>query len=79
MSTMNISLPASLKAYVDERVAGGDYGTGSEYIRELIRRDRDREHLRGLLLDGAASPPGATADDGWYEALRHRAGQPDTA
>jgi antitoxin ParD1/3/4 len=39
MSTMNISLPDALKAFVDAQVTQGGYGTSSEYVRELIRRD----------------------------------------
>ncbi|MEN2789415.1 type II toxin-antitoxin system ParD family antitoxin [Sphingomonas oligophenolica] len=73
MSTMNISLPETLKTFVDERVASGGYGTSSEYMRALIRRDQDREHLRGLLLDGAASPPTAPADSAYFDGLRERA------
>ena len=42
MSTMNISLPDSLKDFVDEQVAQRGYGTSSEYVRELIRKDADR-------------------------------------
>jgi hypothetical protein len=37
MSTMNISLPDSLKAFVDEQVTQGGHGTSSECVRELIR------------------------------------------
>lgn len=70
MSTMNISLPDSLKSYVDEQVADRGFGTSSEYVRELIRRDRDRQRLRQLLLEGASSAPAAPADAGYFEALR---------
>jgi len=76
MSTMNISLPEALKNFVDEQVAGRGYGTSSEYVRELIRRDQDRQRLRGLLLEGAASPPAAEADDAYFETLRQRATRP---
>lgn len=31
MSTMNISLPDTLKSFVDEQVSQGSYGTSSEY------------------------------------------------
>ena len=72
MSTMNISLPEALKSFVDEQVSGRGYGTSSEYVRELIRKDRDRQRLRRLLLDGAESPPGPPADAGYFEALRSR-------
>jgi len=72
---MNISLPEGLKTFVDDQVAGRGYGTSSEYVRELIRRDQDRQRLRRLLLDGAESGSGAVADPGYFEALRKRARQ----
>ena len=70
MSTMNVSLPDELKSFVDERVCHGGFGSTSEYVRDLIRRDQDREQLRRLLLDGTASPPGPIADDSYFESLR---------
>lgn len=72
MSTMNVSLPDELKSFVDERVGAGGFGSTSEYVRDLIRRDQERERLRGLLLDGAASPPGPIADGSYFESLRDR-------
>ncbi len=69
---MNISLPVSLKDFVDEQVNRGGYGTSSEYVRELIRKDADRLHLRGLLLEGAASAPTTPADGAYFNALRKR-------
>ena len=72
MSTMNISLPARLKSFVDEQVTDRGYGTCSAYVRELIHRDRDRQHLRGLLLEGGESPPSVTADTAYFEELRDR-------
>jgi antitoxin ParD1/3/4 len=72
MSTMNISLPDTLKSFVDEQVDSRRYGTSSEYVRELIRKDQERQHLRGLLLDGAASAPTSPADEGYFDGLRER-------
>ena len=72
MGTMNISLPDALKAFVDAQVETGLYGTSSEYVRELIRKDQDRQRLRGLLEAGAASRPAGVADDGYFEQLRSR-------
>ena len=70
MSTMNISLPDALKTFVDHQVAEGGYGTSSEYVRELIRKDQDRNRLRRLLLEGAASGPGPVVDDAYFDGLR---------
>ena len=73
MSTMNISLPDSLKDFVDEQVNQGGYGTSSEYVRELIRKDQDRLRLRGLLLAGAASAQTKPVDDTYFDSLRRKA------
>jgi antitoxin ParD1/3/4 len=72
MSTMNISLPDSLKAFVDEQVSQRGYGTSSEYVRDLIRRDQDRLQLRNLLLAGASSAPTAPVRETYFEGLRER-------
>ena len=73
---MNISLPDALRAFVDEQVTRGRYGSTSEYVRELIRHDRDRAQLRDLLLEGAASEQDTEADQRFYDALRERARPP---
>jgi antitoxin ParD1/3/4 len=73
MSTMNVSLPQALKDFVDAQVESAGYGTSSEYIRELIRRDMQRLALRQLLADGAGSgfaPAGAA----YFEAMRRNLG-----
>jgi antitoxin ParD1/3/4 len=53
MASLNISLPDPLKAYVEERVDSGDFGTPSEFIRNLIRQDKEqrRSRLEAELLD----------------------------
>lgn len=70
MATMNISLPDLLKSFVDEQVTRAGYGTSSEYVRDLIRRDQDRVQLRTLLLAGAKSPPVGVADAAYFSTLR---------
>lgn len=72
MSRMNISLPESLKSFVDEQVDRHGYGTSSEYVRELIRKHRERERLKGLLLAGAESAPTAAAGKAYFDDLRQR-------
>lgn len=70
MSTMNISLPAPLKNFVDDHVASAGYGTSSEYLRELIRRDQERLLLRSIILQGASSPISGSADAQYFSGLR---------
>ena len=70
MTTMNISLPDTLKQFVDTQVATAGYGTSSEYVRQLIRRDQERNQLRSLLVEGAQSEPAGLADDVYFASLR---------
>ena len=72
MSTMNVSLPESLRDFVDQQVRSAGYGTSSEYLRELIRRDQQRLQLRTLLLDGAQAPATGEADARYFAGLRQR-------
>lgn len=72
MASMNVSLPDSLKDFVESQVTEHGYGTSSEYVRELIRNEQARSELRALLIDGLNSGEGSTADDGYFERLRAR-------
>ncbi len=72
MSTMNISLPESLKEFADNQARALGYGSSSEYMRELIRKDRDRQCLRGLLFEGAASPQSVRIDSDSFDQFRSR-------
>lgn len=67
---MNISLPEALKSFVDTQVATRGFGTSSEYVRELIRKDQAVQRLRNLIMDGAASPIAGEADDAYFDGLR---------
>ena len=69
---MNISLPDTMKSFVDDQVSQRGYGTSSEYVRELIRIDQARQHLRGLLLQGAASKSTSPVNEVYFDKLRAR-------
>jgi antitoxin ParD1/3/4 len=72
MSTMNISLPDALKSFVDVQVAHRGYGTSSEYVRELIRKDQQVQQLRALLLAGAQSPAQEVVTPAYFDSLRQK-------
>lgn len=69
MPTLNISLPDDLRQFVGERQGDG-YGTSSEYIRELIRRDRDRLALKALIVEGIESGSAGPIDADYFTSLR---------
>ncbi|HWZ52530.1 MAG TPA: type II toxin-antitoxin system ParD family antitoxin [Granulicella sp.] len=86
MQTLNISLPESMKQYVEEQVEAGEYGSASEYIRELVRADQKRHakaQLEQVLLSaigsGDAGELTAEAIEDARHRLRARAAQPKSA
>ncbi|WP_449221419.1 type II toxin-antitoxin system ParD family antitoxin [Tistrella mobilis] len=59
MATMNVSLPDAMKSWVEGQVDSGQYGNASDYMRDLIRRDRARKEaiaaLQAAVTDGIDS------------------------
>lgn len=67
---MNVSLPDSLENFVDHQVRSLGFGSASEYVRGLIRKDRNRQWLRSLRFEGAASSPAVSVDSDYFDRLR---------
>jgi antitoxin ParD1/3/4 len=75
VATMNISLPSSLRKRMQEKLGRQGYGSASEYVRELIRRDLAREaidQVDTLLIEGLESGPPSPVTSAWWEARRAR-------
>jgi antitoxin ParD1/3/4 len=57
---MNVSIPDALKGWAESRVAEGRYSSTSDYVRDLVRRDQEREEacrrLQAAIDEGMASP-----------------------
>jgi antitoxin ParD1/3/4 len=76
VSTLNVFLPEPLKTFVDEQVGRYGYDTGDEFVRELIRKEKDRQQLCNLLLAGVESAPTEAVDAKYFDALRAQARRP---
>jgi len=75
MTTMNISLPDELKAFVDAQIQKGGYSSISEYVRELIRhaqREAAQDRLEERLLEGLDSGKSTALDSRNWDAIRTR-------
>ena len=73
VKSMNISLPESMRTYVEEQVAKGGYGSASEYFRELVRLDKKRkaaERVEAMLLEGLNSGTATQMTDEDWEDVR---------
>ena len=73
MAAMNISLTDELREFIDQRVDSGEFGTPTEYMRHLIRLDKEREAQRRLeqaLLKGIESGPSVEFSQRDWDELR---------
>jgi antitoxin ParD1/3/4 len=70
MTSMNISLPEEMKAFVEEQVAKGGYSTASEYLRALIRKDQNRARIDALIIEGMESGPAMPVDEHFWADLQ---------
>jgi antitoxin ParD1/3/4 len=69
-------LPLGARPTSTFRVASGDYGNTSEYLRELIRRDREEQaisRLRMLVAEGLESGYPVPLTDERVDQLRRKA------
>jgi antitoxin ParD1/3/4 len=70
MTTVTISLPESLKDFIDRQLATKGYGNVSEYFRSLLRnaqREEEDARLEALLLEGLAGGDIALAPEFWKD------------
>ncbi len=51
MATMTISLPDPMKDWIEAQIKQGEYASTSDYVRDLIRRDRERRSHPELTMD----------------------------
>lgn len=70
MATMTVSLPDPMKEWVEAQITNGSYSSSSDYVRDLIRRDRERrtqeitiDELRELVAGAKASGVGIRSVD----------------
>ena len=76
MFTIDVTLPDSLRQFVQCRLSDG-FGSASEYVRELIRRDQrelERATVEKRLLTALHSRKSAMTARDWKE-LRGRIGK----
>jgi len=73
MTTINISLPETLKDFVDHQVQERGYSTSSEYVRDLIRNEQIRQaeqRLEALILEALESGPAIPVNEAYWNSKR---------
>lgn len=78
MTTLTISLPDSLKDFIEQEVQTKGYGNVSEYVRGLLRDAQTKEadaHLEALLIDGLTKGKGIPISPAFWRELKKDAAE----
>jgi antitoxin ParD1/3/4 len=72
MKSFNVTMPDELLEYVRRRTRDGGFGTPTEFMRDLIRRDRDAQadaEIEKMLLDGVTSPRSRVGERAFFQRM----------
>lgn len=75
IATLNISLPETMKAEVEDVVATEGYGNTSEFFRDLVRdylKERQARKLEALILEGISSGESTPLTKEDFERIKKR-------
>ncbi len=70
---LTISLPQSIKSFIDEQIVKGGYSTPSEYVCDLVREAKEREadeRIEKLLLEALDSGEPIEVTANYWEKKR---------
>ncbi len=80
MATMNVSLPEPMKEWVEAQIETGRYANASDYVRDLIRRDQERNDkiaaMQRFVDNGLKSGVGNRSKDALFAEAVKRAEMP---
>ena len=74
-SSMNISLPAPLKSWVEEQVGVRGYSTASEFVRDVLRREQlaaAKSRVDEILIESLNSGPARRMDRKAWDRIRSK-------
>jgi antitoxin ParD1/3/4 len=74
-ATLNISLPDTMKAEIEEVIAAEGYGNTSEFFRDLARnylKERQERKLEALILEGLNSGDTTPLTKEDFERIKQR-------
>ncbi len=72
-TTMHISLPKTMKSFVDDTLKREGYGTTSEYVKALIRADqkrREEKELERVLIQALHTGDAEELTEGFWDDLK---------
>jgi len=78
MMRKTITIPNAMEDWVKSQIGAGRYGNDSEYFRDLIRRDQEKQtkiaELQHLITEGIESGVSDLSMQDILEAARRKAG-----
>jgi antitoxin ParD1/3/4 len=78
MSDITISLPDTMKEYVDAQLASGEYSSVTEFFSRLLHEDQKRrakEHLKTKIREAEASGESEEITAGYWDEVEKNFGE----
>jgi antitoxin ParD1/3/4 len=70
MVTVTFSIPEDLQAFIESQAVKNGFQSTDRYLRNLLDRERERERLEEMLIEGLESGKPIEVNDDWWEQKR---------
>jgi antitoxin ParD1/3/4 len=70
MVAVTFSIPEDLQVFIEGQTVKNGFHSTDDYLRNLLDREREREQLEGMLIEGLESGKPTEVNDDWWEQKR---------
>jgi antitoxin ParD1/3/4 len=70
MVAVTFSIPEDLQTFIEGQIVKNGFHSTDDYLRNLLDREREREQLEGMLIEGLESGEPVEVNDDWWEQKR---------
>ncbi len=70
MVAVTFSVSEDLQVFIEGQTVKNGFHSTDDYLRNLLDRERERERLEGMLIEGLESGEPIEVNDDWWEQKR---------
>ena len=70
MIAVTFSIPEDLQVFIEGQTVKNGFHSTDDYLLNLLDRERERERLEGILIEGLESGEPIEVNDDWWEQKR---------
>lgn len=70
MVAVTFSISEDLQVFIEDQTVKNGFHSTDDYLRNLLDRERERERLEGMLIEGLEIGKPIEVNDDWWEQKR---------